>query len=62
MPFLVIAALGFVFWFLIAVYKEKKKGATTEQILASTEYSMQLRTEVREWFRKTFPESAARAS
>ena len=49
-------------WFLVAVFNEKKTGSTTEQLVASTEASMRLRTEVRSWFRKTFPESAARAS
>lgn len=58
----VLGALSFVLWFMIAVFNEKKGGATTEQLETNTETSMRLRTEVRSWFRKTFPESAARAS
>ena len=60
--FVVLGAFSFVLWFLVAVFNEKKTGSTTEQLVASTEASMRLRTEVRSWFRKTFPESAARAS
>lgn len=59
---IVLGALSFVLWFLIAVFNEKKAGKMTEQLVTNTETSMRLRTEVRSWFRKTFPESAARAS
>jgi len=60
-PFLVIGSLVFVLWFLIAVFKEKQGGATSDDLVANSETSMRLRSEVRNWFRKTFPESAARA-
>lgn len=60
-PILVVGSLAFVFWFLVAVLKEKQDGATTDQLVTNSETSLRLRSQVRQWFRKTFPESAARS-
>ena len=48
-------------WFFYAVYSERNNGNSTERIGNSADDSKRLRTEVRTWFKKTFPESAARA-
>ena len=58
---LVALAIGFTAWFFFAVYTERNGGESTDRIGNSADDSKRLRTEVRSWFRKTFPESAARA-
>lgn len=58
---LVILACGFTLWFFYAVYSERNGGGSTDRIGNTADDSKRLRTEVRTWFRKTFPESAARA-
>jgi pimeloyl-ACP methyl ester carboxylesterase len=60
-PILALFALGFSVWFFYSVYVERNGGNDTERIGNSADDSKRLRTEVRTWFRKTFPESAARA-
>ncbi len=60
-PILALFALVFTAWFFYAVYLERNGGNKTERIGNSADDSKRLRTEVRTWFRKTFPESAARA-
>ena len=60
-PLLVLFACGFSLWFFYAVYAERNDGKRTERIGNSADDSKRLRTEVRTWFKKTFPESAARA-
>ena len=61
-PVLILGALGFSLWFFYAVYSERNDGNSTDRIGNSSDTSKELRTEVRSWFRKTFPKSAARAS
>ena len=58
---LVALSLVIVSWFFYSVYHARNNGANSERISSSQLASKQLRTEVRTWFRKTFPESAARA-
>ena len=60
-PIFVVGSLAFVLWFLIAVLKEKQNDATTNQLMTNAETSLLVRSQIRNWFRKTFPESAARA-
>ena len=60
-PLWVLGALVFSGWFCYAVFVERNGGNSTERIGNSANDSKRLRTEVRTWFRKTFPESAARA-
>jgi pimeloyl-ACP methyl ester carboxylesterase len=60
-PVVVILSLGFSAWFFYAVYTERTSGTSADRIDNSAEASKRLRTEVRSWFRNTFPESAARA-
>ena len=60
-PLVVAGSLVFALWFFYAVYEQRNGGAETESIGKSAETSKQLRSEVRHWFRKTFPEAAARA-
>jgi pimeloyl-ACP methyl ester carboxylesterase len=60
-PLLVVASLAFCSWFFYSVYEQRNGGSSTEDIGISGENSKRLRTEVRSWFRQTFPASAARA-
>ena len=61
-PVLVLASLVFSLWFFFAVYEEWNAKTPVEGSGVSAESSKRLRTEVRSWFRKTFPDSAARAA
>ncbi|MCB1122696.1 MAG: alpha/beta fold hydrolase [Verrucomicrobiae bacterium] len=56
------ASLLFSGWFFYAIYAERNQGATTDRIGGSAEISTRLREDARDWFRRHFPESAARAA
>ena len=59
-PLLVLAAVCFSVWFFFQVQSEHKNEGADLGIGQSAESSKRIRGEVRNWFRKAFPNSAAR--